>query len=220
MQRCGGAEPVGSRGLPAGRTGWDLTGRAAAFGAGAGLALAAAAVAGYVGVVTGAAPLDVARGRRTRALGPLSVHVAAPRELVFDLIAAPYLGRPTRATAAKLTVLERGADMVLAEHYTPVSGGLRATTTETVRFERPDRVTFRLVRGPVPYVVEEFTLTPSGGGHQPHLRRDTRHRLRRRRRRVGANRRHEVGGGRRVELRRRPIRGRASRRAGGLTRRP
>ncbi|MGI8696365.1 MAG: SRPBCC family protein [Mycobacteriales bacterium] len=150
--------------MPAGRTGWDLTGRAAAFGAGAGLALAAAAVAGYVGVVTGAAPLDVARGRRTRALGPLSVHVAAPRELVFDLIAAPYLGRPTRATAAKLTLLERGADMVLAEHYTPVSGGLRATTTETVRFERPDRVTFRLVRGPVPYVVEEFILTPSGGG--------------------------------------------------------
>jgi len=35
---------------------------------------------------------------------------------------------------------------------------LVATTVETVRFIRPERVSFRLVRGPVPYVVEEFVL--------------------------------------------------------------
>src|SRR5215472_11005057 len=50
--------------------------------------------------------------------------------------------------------------MVLAEHYTPVHGGLlTATTLETVTFDRPHRVSFRLVRGPVPHVAEEFTLT-------------------------------------------------------------
>jgi hypothetical protein len=36
---------------------------------------------------------------------------------------------------------------------------------ETVRFTRPERVDFRLVRGPVPHVVEAFVLTeqPVGG---------------------------------------------------------
>ena len=36
---------------------------------------------------------------------------------------------------------------------------------ETVRFTRPERVDFRLVRGPVPHVLEAFVLTeqPAGG---------------------------------------------------------
>jgi hypothetical protein len=42
--------------------------------------------------------------------------------------------------------------------------GFVATTVETVRFEPPSRIRFRLVRGPVPHVVEEFALeeTPEG----------------------------------------------------------
>ena len=39
-----------------------------------------------------------------------------------------------------------------------------ATTVETVRFERPAAVHFRLVRGPVPHVVERFELTEDGDG--------------------------------------------------------
>jgi hypothetical protein len=66
--------------------------------------------------------------------------------------------------AGRLRVLQRGQDMVLAEHYTPVHGGrLTATTLETVTFDRPHRVTFRLVRGPVPHVAEEFVLTEQDG---------------------------------------------------------
>jgi hypothetical protein len=44
--------------------------------------------------------------------------------------------------------------------------GLVAQTVETVRFTRPERVDFRLVRGPVPHVVEAFTLEeqPDGAG--------------------------------------------------------
>lgn len=54
--------------------------------------------------------------------------------------------------------------MVLAAHRTPVHGGrLVATTVETVRFTRPERVEFGLVRGPVPKVSEQFLLT-----EQPH----------------------------------------------------
>jgi hypothetical protein len=129
---------------------------------------AGATAAGYVGLVTGACPLNLGIGRRARPLGPQHLEVAAPREAVFDLIAEPYLGRAPRALADKLRVLERGSDMVLAAHFTPLGGrlGLVAQTVETVRFTRPERVDFRLVRGPVPHVVEAFTLTeqPDGAG--------------------------------------------------------
>ena len=125
------------------------------------------AAATYVGLVTGAVPADLGIGRRLRPLGPEAVDIAAPRELVFDVIAEPYLDRQTRAVAEKITILERGADMVLAAHRTPVRGPLTATTVETVRFTRPERVDFRLVRGPVPHVVEEFVLT--GDEHSTRL---------------------------------------------------
>jgi len=122
--------------------------------------------AGYVGLVTSACPIDLGMGRRVRPLGPQLVDMAAPREVVFDVIAQPYLGRAPRALADKLRVLERGNDMVLAAHFTPLGGrlGLVAQTVETVRFTRPERVDFRLVRGPVPHVVEAFVLTEQAGG--------------------------------------------------------
>ena len=85
-----------------------------------------------------------------------------PVETVFDVIAEPYLGRNTHAMAEKLRVVERGSDMVLAEHYTAV-GSKRAVTLETVGFERPHLVSFRLVRGPVPEVTETFFLSGERG---------------------------------------------------------
>src|ERR671913_703189 len=55
------------------------------------------AAVGYVGLVTGACPLDLGVGRRVRPLGPQLVEMAAPREVVFDVIAEPYLvGRHER----------------------------------------------------------------------------------------------------------------------------
>ena len=126
-------------------------------------ALGGAGVALYVAVVRGALTLDHGVGRSVRTLGPLSWSIAAPRELVFEVISAPYLGRTPRALERKLRVLERSHDMVLAEHYTPV-GPLVTTTLETVRFEPPERVHFRLARGPVPSVVEEFHLREVDGG--------------------------------------------------------
>jgi hypothetical protein len=128
-------------------------------GVAAGGAMAGAGL--YVGLVCGAIPVDLGIGRRTRPLGPLQVLVAAPRELVFDVIAAPYAERPSRAMREKVEVLERGTDLVLAAHYTPLRGRLRATTVETVRFQPPARIDFRLVRGPVPHVVEYFLLQSS-----------------------------------------------------------
>ncbi len=130
----------------------------------AGGGVAAADVGAYLGLVTGAMPLDLGVGRRTRPLGPLTVDVEAPREVVFEVIAAPYAERAPRALREKVEVLQRGDDMVLAAHRTPIRGRLVATTVETVRFTRPERVDFRLVRGPVPHVVERFVLSESAAG--------------------------------------------------------
>ncbi len=126
--------------------------------------LSTAGAGGYVLLVRGDLTLDVGVGRRVRALGPQQLHIAAPRETVFDVIAKPYLERTPRAMQDKFTVLERASDMVLAAHYTPVLRRLTATTVETVRFEAPSLVAFRLVRGPVPHVTETFELEEAADG--------------------------------------------------------
>ncbi|MGH3444968.1 MAG: SRPBCC family protein [Nocardioidaceae bacterium] len=134
-----------------------MTALRTALGLGATAGLGCGAL--YLGLVTGAVPLDLGVGRRMRPLGPQVVDIDASRERVFALVAAPYAERPSRAMAQQVRVLERGSDLVLAAHYTPIRGRLRATTVETVRFDAPGRVDFRLVRGPVPHVTESFVLT-------------------------------------------------------------
>ena len=124
-----------------------------------------AAVVGGVGyrlLAGGQLTLDTGVGRTLRPLGPITVAMAAPRDTVFDVIAAPYLA-DAAALADEIAVLERGRDMVLAAHRTPVGGRIVTTTVETVRFDRPETIDFRLVRGPVPHVVERFTLQPEQG---------------------------------------------------------
>lgn len=127
----------------------------------------ALASTGYVLVVRGALTLDLDLGRRTRPLGPITRTIAAPPETVFDVVAGPYLGRTPRAMQDKLRVLERGTDMVLAAHFT-TAGRLTTTTLETVRFERPHRVSFRVVRGPVPHVLESYELRDAQAGTELH----------------------------------------------------
>lgn len=126
--------------------------------------LAAAALAAYLLTVTGALTLDTGLGRRTRPLGPLRVRFAAPPETVFDYLAAPYLSEsPSTAQREKVTVLERGEDLVVAAHRTPVAF-LTTVTVEAVGFARPSMMSFRLLRGPVPHVVEHFRLSAQDGG--------------------------------------------------------
>ena len=122
----------------------------------------------YVGLVTGRLTVDLGVGRRVRPLGPLTVDVAAPRETVYAVAAAPYGERRPRAMREKVEVLERGEGMVLALHRTPVGGGLTAVTVETVTFTAPERIAFRVVRGPVPHVTETFELTETTAGTRLH----------------------------------------------------
>jgi hypothetical protein len=127
-------------------------------------ALAGSAAAGYRLLVSGRLALDLDWGRTMRPLGPILLDVAAPREVVFDVIAGPYLEKTPRSVADRLDVLERGSDMVLAAFHSPVRQNLVANTLEIVRFQRPDRIDLRLVRGPVPYVVEHVLLSERDGG--------------------------------------------------------
>jgi hypothetical protein len=131
------------------------------LGRGAAVATGGAAVGAFALLVRGALMVDLGVGRTLQPLGPFTVRIEAPRDVVFEIVSAPYLQRAPRAMAQKLRVVERGENMVLAEHFTK-AGLLVTTTLETVRFEPPERVHFRLVRGPVPHVVERFALREVG----------------------------------------------------------
>jgi hypothetical protein len=107
--------------------------------------------------------LDADLGRSFHPLGPLTVQIDAPRDLVFEQLSAPYLGRTPRETAATLEVIERGSDMVVARHVSKVAF-YASETVESVRFEAPGRISFRHLRGPVPHAVEAFELVERNGG--------------------------------------------------------
>ena len=64
----------------------------------------------------------------------------------------------------KVEILERGGQMVLAAHRTPVGSGLTAVTVETVTLDPPNRMGFRLLRGPVPHVIETFAFDETADG--------------------------------------------------------
>jgi hypothetical protein len=107
--------------------------------------------------------LDADLGRSFHRLGPVSVWIDAPRELVFEHLSAPYLGRTPREVAATLEVIERGSDMVVARHFSKVAF-YTSETVESVRFEAPERISFRHLRGPVPHAVEAFELVERNEG--------------------------------------------------------
>jgi polyketide cyclase/dehydrase/lipid transport protein len=133
---------------------WALVATAGLLGAG---------VAALVLLMTrGWLTLDLGWGRSLHRVGPLDVMIDAPRELVFEQLSAPYLGRTPAAMRGRLEVLERGHDLVVALHRTRLRS-LDSITMEAVGFEPPERIRFRHLRGPVPYAVEEFRVTEEGG---------------------------------------------------------
>jgi hypothetical protein len=102
--------------------------------------------------------LDLGWGRSIHPLGPITIGIDAPRELVFEIVAAPYLGR---ANAAGIDVLARDRRLVVAAHHTKVHF-YTARTVEVIEVDPPARIGFRHLTGPVPHAVEEFMLTGDG----------------------------------------------------------
>jgi hypothetical protein len=104
--------------------------------------------------------LDLGWGRNFHELGPITLRIAAPRELVFEVVGAPYLGRTPGGSG--IDVIARGNRLAVAVHHTQVHF-YTARTVEVVEFEPPTRVGFRHLTGPVPYAVEQFTLEEATG---------------------------------------------------------
>ncbi len=111
--------------------------------------------------LTGRLTIDLGWGRTRHPLGPAEVTIDAPRDVVFEIVSSPYLGHTPREVRGKLEVLERGTDLVVAAHHTRLTF-LTSTTVESVGFEPPERISFRLLRGVAPSVTEEFTFREAG----------------------------------------------------------
>ena len=84
------------------------------------------------------------------------------------LAAAGWVDRPVRCVVLGQVDPGDGRRVPASVHRL----GLVAQTVETVRFTRPERVDFRLVRGPVPHVVEAFVLTEAADGSGTRLAYD------------------------------------------------
>jgi hypothetical protein len=127
--------------------------------------LLASVACAFLLLAMGRLHLDLGWGRSVHRLGPITTSIAAPRELVFEMIAAPYLGRTPGGSG--IDVLVRGEDLVVAAHDTRVHF-YTARTVEAIDFDAPRRVGFRHLTGPVPYAVEEFALEDVDGDTELH----------------------------------------------------
>ena len=114
----------------------------------------------FLALAMGRLHLDLGLGRSLHQLGPINATIRAPREIVFEMIAAPYLGR---SSAPGIEVLARSEDLVVARHHTKVHL-YTAQTTEAIDFTPPTRVGFRHLSGPVPHALEEFALEETEAG--------------------------------------------------------
>jgi hypothetical protein len=107
--------------------------------------------------------LDLGWGRSFHELGPIEIRIAAPRDLVFEMISEPYLGRTPGNVG--IEVLAKGKELAVAVHQTKVHF-YSARTIEVVTFESPARIGFRHLTGPVPHAVERFDLEEIDGDTQ------------------------------------------------------
>ena len=88
--------------------------------------------------------LDLGWGRSVHELGPIVIRIAAPRELVFEIVSAPYVGRTPAGSG--IDVIAKSDALVVAAHHTKVHF-YTARTVEVVEFQPPTRVGFRHVTG-------------------------------------------------------------------------
>lgn len=129
--------------------------------AGLGALWVAAVAGGFLLLAMGRLTLDLGWGRSIHELGPIVVRIAAPRELVFEMIRAPYSSRPPGGSGVEQVA--RGDGLTVAAHHSRVHF-YTARTVEAVELESPSRVRFTHIAGPVPHAVEEFALADADDG--------------------------------------------------------
>lgn len=126
---------------------------------GLGALLLAGFAGGFLLLAMGRLTLDLGWGRTVHPLGPITTRVDAPRELVFEVMTAPYVGR---APGDGVDVYARGVGLAVAAHHTKVHF-YTARTVELIELEPSRRVGFRHLAGPVPHAVERLELRDAGG---------------------------------------------------------
>jgi hypothetical protein len=122
------------------------------------LLLVAMVAGGFLALAMGRLHLDLGWGRSRHELGPLAVEIEAPRELVHEILSAPYL---RRIEDDSIEVLAGDEEVVVAAHLTKVHF-YEARTVEAIELDPPARIGFRHLTGPVPEAVEEFRLEAYG----------------------------------------------------------
>lgn len=105
--------------------------------------------------------LDLGWGRSVHRLGPITMQIAAPRDLVFEMINAPYAGRAPGGSG--IEVIARDDHLVVAAHHTKIHF-YTARTIEVIELQPSSRVSFRHIGGPVPHAEEQFALTETEDG--------------------------------------------------------
>src|SRR5918995_1968094 len=119
---------------------------------------------GFLALAMGRLHLDLGWGRSLHRLGPIRIRIEAPRELVYEILSAPYVGR---ARNPSIDVLARDDSLVVASHLTKVHF-YEARTVEAINLEPPARMGFWHLTGPVPHAVEQFRLEPQGDTTELH----------------------------------------------------
>jgi uncharacterized protein YndB with AHSA1/START domain len=122
--------------------------------------LIAFCVGSFLLLAMGRLHLDLGLGRSIHSLGPIELEIAAPRELVFEVISAPYAGRASGG--AEIEVLAQREGIAVAAHFTRVHF-YTARTVEVVELDPPARIGFTHLTGPVPHAVEQFELDEMDG---------------------------------------------------------
>ena len=97
---------------------WVVLGTSASLAAGGAVAFFLAS--------RGLMTLDLDVGRSVHLLGPITLRIRAPRDLVFEVIAAPYLGKMPASLEGKIEILDRHGDLVIALHRTPSRCAMRS----------------------------------------------------------------------------------------------
>lgn len=89
---------------------------------------------GFLLLAMGRLHLDLGWGRSLHELGPISVRIEAPRELVFQVLGAPYLG--TASGGSEVELIARDGSLAVAAHFTRVHF-YTARTVEVIELDAP-----------------------------------------------------------------------------------
>ena len=87
-----------------------------------------------------------------------SVHIQAPRELVFQMLSAMGSGQMPGAEGESARVLSRDGDTLIV-HFVTHAEKRVVNTVEEVRLYPPERITFQHIAGPLDYSWEEMKLS-------------------------------------------------------------